>query len=1020
MTLARPLGAAALLALACWVVAGLWTWQAHRHAGRLEFQGYHLIDRGDTGHLNVLEDMTRRQTLHGGAVDLASFAALHFDAADTDAFTMDRLAARALVPLDTWVDLVVRRTDRGNLTFRVSRSPGMPSGWYVYDHLHCTQQVPVSTEPALSVGTPEESDWATLFRAQNMLHAEHNRAETARAFDSRWIELAVTMDEGRFAAFLNDVPVSELDLTDKIFSASEESTAHAATGEHLASGTYGIAGGDLPPARVDWLTLGGERSDGTPFTMRLEFEPRPLTLQRLWIAASLPATWLIACSAAMTIALVLLLPTVSPTRIMCWESALLAITALATWWVEHRVLIESPRPLPGWWTAEAVLMVFGCGLLVLRHRRSSRLRWSASADAPGGWHAYLWLGLVAISAALLGWIGPSLMWQSPRAAEHEVRTRELVEPWDTETPLHIPLVKHGDALVSLESRWKVTLQNENAALEVYTEAWNEPITNLPRWTAVRFTPQGSGFVPSRGVEPPLDAPGLAVGVPHELRIAQRGERLTLVARALSASPEQRDDIRLTREISTRNAGGAGVVARAGSGEIALLEAKIGLIWRRDVEDRSLTQIGAARPGWMIGLVAAFALTLSIVFGALTSLHDLRASRVSLLWSLVVAVAATGGGLGLLWLAFPPSGDFARWSGAAALWGAALIAVTLWWLFWSCNFEVLRGAQLVSLAMILAAIVCTEMLARSSPERDIWRPRAWPGPVLREFVFSDASAGLVWNEHTREVTYNGVPCPIEPEHNERRVFALGGSSTWGAGVEDQWENFTNVAEGRLRGYTGDKSWRVYNGGWPSFTVLDDLLRWRRDVRARRPEALVIHVSGNDHVRSELGRSQRAFYETMQALNEPTAMNRLKRHLLDVRVAIGAGTMWQRLRGPSPRRDAGAMMPVEEFEETLATLVDEAEADGVKVVLIPEIIVEAMTQDHHPLEPYHEAMDRIAESRDAVVVNSVRLFRKWRFDNLMEDHIHPNEAGNQLLAALMTGGVIKATTSGRPEPKETQAP
>jgi lysophospholipase L1-like esterase len=103
-----------------------------------------------------------------------------------------------------------------------------------------------------------------------------------------------------------------------------------------------------------------------------------------------------------------------------------------------------------------------------------------------------------------------------------------------------------------------------------------------------------------------------------------------------------------------------------------------------------------------------------------------------------------------------------------------------------------------------------------------------------------------------------------------------------------------------------------------------------------------------------------------------------------------------------------LPPEDFERVLRQLLTEARADGVRVVLAPEVIVECLTQPGHSLLPWHRVLAQVAREFGATLAPTVETFRAHRLDDLMIDYIHPNAHGNQILAEAIATAVLAASS------------
>lgn len=968
-------------------VAGIWAWQDHRHANRLSFTGYTMPALGETPFFANLTALQASQTVRAGAPTLSFFARLEFDRQERAGRQITRLAARPLVPEDTWFDLYLRRTDAGRVVFRLSRCLDVASGWYVFAGPRCVAHEPVDTRALLSPGAGPEPRRRADLKNFTVWYLNQARETVDAEFRSQWIELSLGVLGTSLAIDVNGERLSAFDL------------ATLATPELWAEGAAGVQGMDLPPVAVDWMTLEGFEADGAAFRDHVTFDPAPLGSGGATVLVARRLAVIAPVALAVWALLVFLVPGAGAFALAGGLSLGMALMAGLTVWSEWRELISLSGVISWWRTGQWTLLGLTAALLLIRNREQFRFRverapaFVREEPRPAG-RALVLLGLGTLfsaAAAEFGW--NDLRWPVPEPSDEQTFGPSEMS-WSPSTPLHQPLAPMGQAALSLTGTWTVHLGDASAEIEMYFAAAKEGPAAMPRWRALRLNREGARLVESRGV---AQGPLLATGAgAFSLDVAlQRGElaiRLGGQTHAIS--------------LPWREAGAIGWTSRAGSGRVETEGATAGTVPRAEIEARSLR--AAAHGHWKRFLLAAAAtpVAAALALGLLAELAAGPAAGRALRWGGCVAVAAGGLGVGLALIELaglyrPPLHE---WQTAAVFLAPLLLTVALWWFFWLSGAPAMRRSGAASLILVLAAIVLGEALARSSPARWRWQVRAVPGYVSRQFLFSDDSASLMWPFYTNEVEFKGRPCPVMPASPERRVFCLGGSSTWGAGVSGEGETYPRLLEEALIARTGDPAWRVYNGGMPNFTALDDLLRWRREIRARRPEAIVLYVGGNDHIATNRpGVPQREIWEMLQALEEPTLVNRLRARLLDLRLLVGANTVWTALRGGQLGQYA-VRLPPEDFEWALRPILEEAREDGVHVVLAPEVIVECLTQPDHSLQPWHETLARLAREFGVPLAPTVEAFRARRRDDIMIDYIHPNAHGNALLAEVIADTLL----------------
>lgn len=992
------LTAAALLSAAA-LAGWLWAAQGRYHSGRLSQSGYHVKSRGDSWFLRTVTSWTEDQTLYDGQAQIHFFATLLFDPLEEPGTRhLTRLDARVLLPADTWVDLIARHTDHGEVVFRVSRAAALPSGWYVFDGPRCVDHRPVDTSATLPLGTVDSIDRRADLKYYSAVYFNQARAVIDEAFDTRAAQIALTMRGASLEAWLNGQSVGAIDLTPLL-----------ASREWLAAGAAGLRGADLPPIRVDWMSLEGRSRGGEPFAVHETFDLPPLTL-RQWIAlAARPTVCFLAVAALAGGALLWLLPGLGPRRAMAPSIAALALIAAITAWAEQRRLINRGEEVAAWRAAEWAMLGLVHILAILRHRALLRCRFTTQSRLPSPpWLPALLIGgsvSVALATAVGLW---SVRWPPQHPTLREIAPAHA-RPWSPTQPLHLPLTEGDDAAVALDAQWQVTLSDSAAALEIYLNHWTEPPANIPHWLALRLTPHGVGFVPSEGYEPTLRGPGLAVGTPHLVSVRLGDGRVEAIVRRDGAQGEVIASA--AHSAPQREAGGVGVVGRAGSGTVRPLRGALAAVPRGEITQRTLRAACAGHPRRFLALISVSCLIAPLGWGVLVWVVGRAPARAVFGWAVAVAPVCFALALLLAWLERRGVLPAADWQFGVLFVAPALLAVLLWYLFWIANFEALRWRQLGSLVFLLALLAHTEWLARLSPRRDVWQARTRVGPIFRQFLFADTSAGLIWMNYTGDLSYEGKACPPVPAREERRVFCLGGSSTLGVGVDDPADTFPARLQEALRRGSGDPRWEVYNAGWIGYTALSDLLRWQREIRARHPEAVVLYVGGNDHLRTNRpAMHQSEVHAMIQRLNEPSLGSRFQRAAMNLRVLVGPVGIWRGLT-----RGHGQYVvnnPPADFESQIRALIAEAQADGVQVVLAPEVLADTLLHEPDVLEPHRQALRRLAAEFAVPLVDTAGAFRARRRDQLMTDFIHPNAEGNRLLADAIASALLSSAEAQAP--------
>jgi lysophospholipase L1-like esterase len=999
----------------CLITGVLWGWQSHRHSLR-HGGDYHLLDRGGGDFLQQLSAYSWLQTLHDGEAPLNYFTTLLFNSDERltpegeELRPITSISGRVLIPAETWVDVVARQSFRGGITFRLSRAPLIPSGWYVFKDDRCLVHQPVDTGALLPPDALSDGRRRTDLKIFNWKHPLHSRELIDTEFDSRWVEVSVRREGRQFQAWLDGRLIStfDLDVVMPVLPAyARGENPRTAEPQFFRIGRWGFRAGDTPPIRLDWAHIEGREINGQPFSLLASFDPPTLSAMEWLRLIALHCLRLLGAALALCAALALLLPGLSLARVIWWIAGAVSAVGVITLWVEWRGLIEAWQSVPVWRGADAAVILGVCALLLVRHRRAMRFHFSRWHEETLDWRAAcVWALIAGIALAGFAFSISALRWDAPSPN----RSREIAEGpprhWSEEMPLHIPLSGDRMAALLFEGEWEFTLEDSDAELEVYLQRRDLEVSSLPEWDALRVTAEGMAFTSSRGLENRPDGPAIEIGVPHTLTVRLRDGEATATVRR---SESEEAPARATARLPWQNAGGVGMIARWGSGSVQPHSGQIAEVRRQRIENRTITLKAHAKPLVLIFAAVGLSVALGLGLGAMTALLGRAAASPCLWWS-VVSIA--GGMVVALWRlesVFDLGDVFTPWLAESLLWAAALTVIALWYLFWVTNFERMRMRQLISLSAVIALFLCGEMLVRSGPMREIWRVRTTPGYVVREFLFADTAKGMIWQSHTGERF-----TPIEKRKEERRVICIGGSSTLGVGVPTLRQTYPAILEKRLRSRSGDSHWRVLNAGWPNFTVLDNLLAWRRDLRRLKPDVAVLYVSGNDNISTNWPAvTEPESLEMVESMNRDTLMNRFMQPIFDLRTLVGLQAGRRHLQGAGNIDAFVERLPPEDFERYLREMITEMRADGVTVVLAPEVLVESFSLRDHSLVAHHAIMEELAEEFDLPIVDTAGAFRARRLDMLMSDYIHPNSLGNQLLAGIVADAVLLAE-SASPEP------
>lgn len=947
------------------------------------------------------------QILRAGRVHLEFFLRLVTAHPETQ---MRGLRARLFVPGHAWADLIFHDAEGRRCAFRLSRSPGVPSGFLRWgdDGLETRHDVTLGE----GVVVPEAA--ITPERRQELMIWSYNQAHAAfRALEreglGRWFTVEVRSDPGGLAARVDGA-----------------SAGQWRDGPTEIRGPAGVRAGDLPCIYVDWAEMLGAQGE---VLWRDDFAPSAEVTYRILGVQFFQFGFLV----FLFVALIWLAPAVFPgieREALALGLArgllpLVAVPLFGWWWGP----VERRWHLANWWAvALCSSMVLWLGVFVA-HRRlfrwragplgDSGLRAAMSArlfEAPGGAWGPRLPDLLVAAVLLTALPLISFVWGDRQSAAEVAagRFRQVVIPGTrvlSEGAHVVASRPSGRTGARLSAR--VRLLAPETRVELYLleaeRGFFAPEQGVRDWYALRLSDDSAacGLVVS---DQPPRQPGLrplAVGEEVQVEFAVEGSRLVARlgppgAEALAVWDRVRDD--------RFQSGHAGLVVRAGRAEVADLTfeglsptvAASGHLagrvqaWAR----RSLSQFLCLALGAVLLLWFAGALGLAVA-GRLAVQPLLLLSGAA--W--LVAVAA-GGALGVhLWR--HESLLRAGWSPWFGLWAGLLTAAGLHYIVWLGHFGTARRFHLISLGFLALLVALGEQALRATPLDFALQSRRVPGHVRNLFVFGSWEAERLWMTYTgaHEFPHRGLPgwdehVPLKKPADEVRVFCMGGSSTWGAGISRVEDSYPWQLERILR--ARHPRVNVINAGYPGYTVFHDLLALRRDVLRLAPDVITLYVGANDGYLSWwTGGPVEEAWEWVVAQTGAGPLGRLALWLPRQRLFVGLTRALDALR-PFPAR-LHVQVPPERFEANLRAIAALCRERGVGLVLAHEVMVEDLHLAHPSHAAYHEILDRVGRELDLPVVDPRPLFREHLDDGWLVDPVHPSPAANRALAELLAPAV-----------------
>jgi lysophospholipase L1-like esterase len=214
----------------------------------------------------------------------------------------------------------------------------------------------------------------------------------------------------------------------------------------------------------------------------------------------------------------------------------------------------------------------------------------------------------------------------------------------------------------------------------------------------------------------------------------------------------------------------------------------------------------------------------------------------------------------------------------------------------------------------------------------------------------------------------------------RVLALGDSTTFGLGVNDE-ETWPAVLERMLREKTG-RDVQVLNAGVPGYSAFQGLRYLREQGLSVHPDLVVATFGFNDAD----SWSARSDIETSRAL----AIQGWEAPLLHSRLYTGLKGLVPAANPPPSTEAKRPRLSPREFYDTLSAIRDECASRSVSLVLVVWPYAAQKNSGDGRLILAQPVMTAFGSKNSVPVVNLVNTFTAST-ERLFLDHVHANAAG-----------------------------
>ena len=255
--------------------------------------------------------------------------------------------------------------------------------------------------------------------------------------------------------------------------------------------------------------------------------------------------------------------------------------------------------------------------------------------------------------------------------------------------------------------------------------------------------------------------------------------------------------------------------------------------------------------------------------------------------------------------------------------------------------------------------------------------------------------------------SNVIIPMEKAANEIRILFLGDSVTFGWGLELE-QTFADRTEKMLDERFPELDFTSINAGVPGFALLQGVRLLEAEGWSYRPDLVVTSFGSNDV--AFWGAGDQGDFELFARWNAQQPPAWLAWSSL-ARLTFNALWSWS-----TPDSNSGPRRPrltPEEFGGLLKRMRDESREHGAALlILVSAYAVELDGTRSYRDDYQREAIElgsslRLGATREPALVNSVALFTDALAgrdpSEVLFDHIHPNAAGNEILARALVAHI-----------------
>lgn len=284
-------------------------------------------------------------------------------------------------------------------------------------------------------------------------------------------------------------------------------------------------------------------------------------------------------------------------------------------------------------------------------------------------------------------------------------------------------------------------------------------------------------------------------------------------------------------------------------------------------------------------------------------------------------------------------------------------------------------------------------------------------VPMDFISEDQDIQVQHYSVPRINFRSGATSPEKPK-DVYRIAVLGGSNTWGDGIDDPDKIFSEELE-RILNERKTAHYEVINAGVKGYASLQVFVLLKHYVIDYNPDMAIFYILRNDLVQNWGIYTMREMYQ-MATSKRLSAVRKTQSTLSQIGLYNGLvdiiSTLRQELSARTEKKlNLKAVKTDEDFRKNLEDIVRVCKENGIQ----PVFAVEFQSADHaigydYIVTDLERYMIEYAEKMDVPLLNVNRYFfskENWREIILPHDWVHLNEKGHKQVGQLLADFLIE---------------